>query len=318
MGGERLELVRRGAEGKAGESRDPLRHALGKPDRRVEAGADRRAALGKLHQPRQRLLQPLDAEFELAGIAGKFLAEGERGRVLGMGAADLEDIGPGLGLGVQRRVQVLQGRNERTRYFHRAGDVHGGWIGVVRRLAHIDVVVRMDRLLRAHDAAERLDRPVRDHLIGIHVGLGARAGLPDRQRKVVVELAGNDLVGGGDDRLADGGIEPAERHVGLRRGALDDAERLDHRFRLFLGADAEEVQGALRLRAPIAVRGDVDGAERIGFYAGLGHGCLLWPVFWRWEGLEMRTWAAGRVAPGRVPPRSPDDTPAPSLARRLF
>ena len=51
VGGERLELVRRRGELHAGERGDPVGDALGEADRRVEAGADRGAALGELHQP---------------------------------------------------------------------------------------------------------------------------------------------------------------------------------------------------------------------------------------------------------------------------
>ncbi len=92
-------------------------------------------------------LDALDAVGDLLGIAGKFLAQGERRGVLGMGAADLDDVLPGLGLVVQRVVQMLQRRDQPVLDLLRAGDVHGGGIGVVGRLAHIDVIVGMDRLL---------------------------------------------------------------------------------------------------------------------------------------------------------------------------
>ena len=47
-----------------------------------------------------------------------------------------------------------------------------GWIGV----------------LRAELAAEQLDGAVADHLVDVHVGLGAGAGLPDVEREMLVEL----------------------------------------------------------------------------------------------------------------------------------
>ena len=51
------------------------------------------------------------------------------------------------------------------------------------------------------------------------------------QRELVVELAVDHLLGGRDDRPADVRFELAERHVRLGGGALDDAERADHRQR---------------------------------------------------------------------------------------
>jgi hypothetical protein len=92
-------------------------------------------------------------------------------------------------------------------------------IGVVGRLGHVDVIVGVDRLLRAHLAAEHLDGAVGNDLVGIHVGLGARSCLPDDEREVIVMLAVDDLLRGGNDGLADLWIHLAERDVGLRRPA---------------------------------------------------------------------------------------------------
>ena len=56
--------------------------------------------------------------------------------------------------------------------------------------------------LLPHHAAGQLDGAVRDDLIGVHVGLRAAAGLPDDQREVRVELAGDHFVGGAHDEIA--------------------------------------------------------------------------------------------------------------------
>ncbi len=177
---------------------------------------------------------------------------------------------PRLRLVVQGVAQLLQRGDEHVNDFLRRGDVHRGRVAVVRRLAHVHMIVRMDRLLGAEDAAEHLDRPVRDHLVGVHVRLRARTRLPDRQREVRVELAFHNLVRGGDDGLADGRVELAEVHVGLGGGALDDAERADNRQRLLLPADAEILERALRLRAPILVGRNLDGTEGVGFDSHCG------------------------------------------------
>ena len=46
-----------------------------------------------------------DAILHLLGVAGKLLAQRQWRRVLGMGAADLDDVGPGRGLGGERLAQ---------------------------------------------------------------------------------------------------------------------------------------------------------------------------------------------------------------------
>ena len=80
----------------------------------------------------------------------------------------------------------------------------------------------MDRRFGATRAAENLVGAIGDHLIDVHVGLGARAGLINRQRKMIIELAVEDFLRRLDNRLGAPGIEEAERAIGFRRGALDE------------------------------------------------------------------------------------------------
>jgi hypothetical protein len=68
------------------------------------------------------------------------------------------------------------------------------------------VVVGVDRLLGAHGAAEDLNGAVRDDFVGVHVGLGAGAGLPDDEGEVVDELEGGNLLGGLLDGLSKLGV----------------------------------------------------------------------------------------------------------------
>jgi hypothetical protein len=59
----------------------------------------------------------------------------------------------------------------------------------------------MDRRLAAERRAGELAAAVGDHLVDVHVELGAAAGHPDMQRKHVVMLAGEDFVAGLNDQL---------------------------------------------------------------------------------------------------------------------
>ncbi len=61
-----------------------------------------------------------------------------------------------------------------------------GWIG----LSVVEAV-----------AAEHLDGPVGDHLVGVHVARRARAGLKDVDRELVVELALGHFAAGRQQRL---------------------------------------------------------------------------------------------------------------------
>ena len=92
--------------------------------------------------------------------------------------------------------------------------MHGRREDVVRRLAHVDVVVRM------HVLAGQ----ARDHLVRVHVRARARPGLEDVDRELVVELAGRDAVSGGGDALRLVGVEQPELGVHPGGSRLDAAE----------------------------------------------------------------------------------------------
>ena len=124
MRGQRFELVRCRRELQAGDCRDLFSDFLGEPYRRGETGADGRAALRQFHQLRQGQFDPLDAVLQLLGIAGEFLAERDRRGVLRVRAANLDDVSPFLGFGIERIVQNLQRRDQAVNDFLGAGDVH--------------------------------------------------------------------------------------------------------------------------------------------------------------------------------------------------
>jgi hypothetical protein len=109
------------------------------------------------------------AIFDLRGIGREFLAERQRSRVLQMGAADLHDRIPPFRLVGQPLVHHLQRREQLHVHGLRRRNVHGRWEAVVRRLALVHMVVRMNRRLAAALAGENLIGSAGDHLIGVHV-----------------------------------------------------------------------------------------------------------------------------------------------------
>ena len=157
---------------------------------------DGRAAGGELVEVVEGQLDPPHVGVELGDVAGELLAEGEGDGVHQMGPADLGDAGERLRLGRQRIPQVRTAGRSRWVISSTAamcmavGKVSlDDWDMLTSSLGWIGY-------LRAHDAAGHLDGAVGDDLVGVHVGLGAAAGLPDTEREVVVELALGDLAGG--------------------------------------------------------------------------------------------------------------------------
>jgi hypothetical protein len=171
--GQLGELVGRRCELDPRQVRNFLGEVLCKPFGRVEPGAHRGSALGEAHDPGQDAFDALDAIGDLRRIAGKFLAQGQRGRVLQMRSADLDDRIPALRLLSEAIMHQLQRRQQPRLDGAGCGDVHRGGEAVVGRLALVDMVVGVDRLFAAALSGQDFIRPSGDHLVGVHVRLGA-------------------------------------------------------------------------------------------------------------------------------------------------
>src|SRR5579864_992097 len=167
---------------------------------RVEARADGGAADSEIVEAVERNGNAATVTVEQTDPAGKFLAEGERCGVLQMRAADFYDIGELFSFGVERIAEFFDGGEKAARGFGGGGDVHGGGKGVVGGLRHIYVVIGMNRLLAAHYAAGNFDGAIGDDFVDVHVGLRTASRLPDAQREMLVELAGDDFVSGLRDK----------------------------------------------------------------------------------------------------------------------
>ena len=264
---ERGELVAVRAEGKSGEFGDLLGCALGKFRMRVQPGAYGGSADRQIVESFERLLQALDVALQQAGPAAEFLPDGQGHGVLQMRAANLDDVVKFLRLGGDRIVNGLDRRNQRILHPVGGRDVHRGGKRIVRRLRHVHVIVGMDRLLRSHLAAGNLNRAVRDDLVHVHVGLRAAAGLPDAERELIVQLAGDHFVGGLCDQLRFVGGQLAQILIHQRACFLERAEGADQLRRHGVASNVEVQQGALRLRAPVDIRGDFDLPHAVGFNA---------------------------------------------------
>jgi hypothetical protein len=132
----------------------------------------------------------------------------------------------------------------------------------------LDVIVGVNGLFAAHFAAGDFDSAIGDHLVDVHVGLGAAAGLVDVQRKVVVKLAGDDFVGRAGDERGFFVRELAQILIYERGGFFEDAEGTDQLGRHGVFADVEVDERAGGLCAVVAVGRDFNLAHRVGFGAG--------------------------------------------------
>ena len=131
------------------------------------------------------------------------------------------------------------------------------------------------RLAAADAAVEPLVGDPGDHLVGVHVGRGAAAGLEDVEDELVVVLTVGDGLRGLDDRLAELGGQQPQVHVDLRRRLLDQPHRAEERARKSERADLEVLDRAARLGPVIGLDGHFHLPHRIPFLASLGQGKSL-------------------------------------------
>ncbi len=190
----------------------------------VDAGADGGTAQVDLgEQLRRQGLEARQVFAQGGGEGMEFLAEGHGHRVLQLGATHLQHLGEFHALGGEGGDQAVQA-GEQGVMAEQQTQADGGGVGVVGRLRHVDVVVRVEMAILALGVAEQLQGDVGDHLVGVHVGRGAGPALDHVHHELVVEFAANDARAGINDRLVLLGRQMAEPVVGVRRRLLDHGQ----------------------------------------------------------------------------------------------
>ncbi|MNM89022.1 hypothetical protein D3C81_1012460 [compost metagenome] len=163
----------------------------------------------------------------------------------------------------QARGQLGDRRQQFVVYRLGGGDVHRRREAVVGALRAVDVIVGVHGRLAAAPLASQFVGPPGDHLVDVHVALGAAAGLPHHQRELIVVLAIEDFVGGLFDQPGDVGWQVTVAVVDPRGGFLDQCQGVQHRERHAFLANGEIDQRALGLRAPVGVFRNFDRAQAV-------------------------------------------------------
>ena len=104
-------------------------------------------------------------------------------------------------------------------------------------------------------------------LVHVHVGLGAAAGLPDREREVAAELTGANLFADRRDQLFFLLVQNAEAEVCESGSFLQIGKGGDDFCGDFFVPDFKVLEASLCLCAPELICGDLDFPHRIMFDA---------------------------------------------------
>jgi len=99
------------------------------------------------------------------------------------------------------------------------------------------VIVRVNRRVVTPWPAQELEGAIRDHLVRVHVGRGARAALDHVDEEMLMMPAGANLLRCAHDQIRDAMIEQAEVSVRERRCFLHRREHEPLQRRLLDGGD---------------------------------------------------------------------------------
>ena len=166
---------------------------------RVQARARRRAADAQAAQAICRQCDLVPIAPHGLGIRAELLPQAHGHGILQMRAPRLHDRIKFLRFGLQGRRQPIEcGEHLIQPPQHAQPDRRGNRI--VGRLRHVDVIVGADQFGIAALAAQNLNRPIGDHLVGVHVVAGARARLKRIDAKLIVPLAVDHFLRGLHDR----------------------------------------------------------------------------------------------------------------------
>jgi hypothetical protein len=143
--------------------------------------------------------------------------------------------------------------------------VDGGRDDVVAALTAVDVIVGVHRIAQ-HAGGEG-----RDHLIGVHVGAGAGAGLENVHGEMGHVIAGQQFLAGGHDSFALPFGNLLELKVGLGGSSFCQQQRADELARHAQLADREVVHRTLGLRAVQGLGRDLQLAHAVAFNTGITH-----------------------------------------------
>ena len=250
---------------------------------RIDSRSHSSSANRKFQDCFQSPLCSPDAQFQLAGKSTEFLAKTQRRGICQVSPADLDDFVPALGLGLQDISEPAESGNQRFVNTDGDGNMNRGGKRVVGALPHVDVVVRMDRLLHFEAISTGgFDRSIRNDLIAIHIAGGSRSGLENINREFAVEPAGNDFLGGVQHRINLLSVEWVLAGAGQfskipvrdPAGPFDQTHRLNHFWSQCPTRYRKVLDRSLSLCAIVGLSGNLNITHRIVFGTKFGHRSL--------------------------------------------
>ncbi|MNI06407.1 hypothetical protein D3C73_593860 [compost metagenome] len=235
----------------------------------VDAGADRGAAQVHFSQQfRGQRLQTGQVFAHGGGESTELLTQGHRYGVLQLGTTHLQDVVEFFTLGRERLNQAVEA-GEQGVVTEQQTQTDRRRVGVVGRLRHVHVVVRVQVLILAFLVTHGLQCDVGDDFVGIHVGRSASTALNHVHHELFVEVAADQTC----TSFADGGVlgfaQVTQLTVGVGSGLFNHGQT-DNQFRVVRNRNARKAEVIHRsqgLDAVIRLSRYFEGAKQVIFCA---------------------------------------------------
>mmetsp|Transcript_54511 Transcript_54511/g.145455 ORF Transcript_54511/g.145455 Transcript_54511/m.145455 type:complete len:207 (+) Transcript_54511:967-1587(+) len=201
MGGHGLKLIRRRNKRQTCRIAQPLSDGVTEPRWRIETCAYSCTTLSQHVNSLQSVLHTLLCKPDLLCIAAELLTQGEGRCVLEMRPTCLHHGLKLCGLELQSCAKLRQCWQEGTVHLHHSGNVHGAGKRIIGAHGLVHVIVWVHGVLPTQRTAQHLVCSIRNHLVHIHVRLGAASSLPHDQREVVIQPSLQHLRGSFHDMV---------------------------------------------------------------------------------------------------------------------
>ncbi len=235
----------------------------------VDAGTDGSTTQVDFGQQlRRQRTQTVEVFGHGGGEGAEFLAQGHRHGVLQLGTAHLQYVVELFTFGSEGLDQAVEAGQQGI-VTQQQAQADSGRVGVVGRLRHVHIVVRVQVLVLTLLVAHGLQRDVGDDFVGVHVGRSTSTALDHVHHELLVVVALDQSCAGCADRGVLGIAQVPQLTVGVSSCLLDHRQA-DYQFRVVRQRNAGEVEvvgSAQGLDAVVGISRNFKGTQQIFFDA---------------------------------------------------
>ncbi len=206
----------------------------------------------------------------------ELLTKGHRNRILKLCTPHLQHLVEFARFTLKRCLKNFHAIGQFINGFNQT-DINCGRIGIIGRLAEIDMIVGMQMRVIALFMPKQFQRTIGDNLVCIHVGGCARTALNDIDHELIVQCAITDFAAGTHNRIQMLAAQQAELMIGQRCGFFDEGQAA-HEVGIASDADAcnlKIIHCSRRMDAPVSICGYLLCTKQIMFNARPDHFVLL-------------------------------------------